>query len=396
MSKNELKKLENNIWKIYLFHIFKNLAFFVPVIVLFWQDNGLSMTEIMLLQSIFAITMVILEIPTGYFADIFGRKNSLAYSGAFLFVSTLIYGIGNNFIYFLAAELFWGLGISFLSGSDSALMYDTLKDLKKENEYKKIWGNSIFLSMIAIGIANIIGAYIGKINLRLPFFFMLPFLLALIPLALTIKEPKRHKLIIKKGYFIKLIKIVKELFLKEKKLKWLMIYAGVSYAFYQSALWFYQPYFSLSGLKIIHFGYIFASFQIVAALSSKYAHKIEEKIGEKYSLIMLIFLTGAGYLFMSNFIYLFSFMFAFFHQFVRGFSKIIISDYINKLTKSEIRATILSVKNMIAQLIYAIIIPFAGWIADVYSLTQALSVLGITTIITGSIILVVLHKNKVI
>ncbi|MCK5322000.1 MAG: MFS transporter [Candidatus Aenigmarchaeota archaeon] len=396
MEISEKKRLESNIWKLYVFQIFRNLSFFLPIIVLFWQDNGLNMTEIMLLQSIYAISIVLLEIPTGYFADLFGRKKSLVYSGFFLFFAIITYGIGGNFYHFLIAEILWAFGNSLISGSDSALIYDSLKELKREKEYKKIWGHSVFLFMIAIAAASIIGGFIGEINFRWTFYVMLPFLVLLIPLSLSMHEPKRHKLIFQRGYFWELLRILKYSLLQNKKLRWIMLYAGIVYAFNQAALWLYQPYFSLSGLDIAHFGFVFASFQIVAAITSKYSYKIERKLGEKYSLIMLIVLVGISYLLMSSFVYLFSFTFAFLHQFVRGFSKVVISDYINKLTKSENRATILSAKNMVGHLIYSAIIPFVGWIVDIYSLLQALTVLGITTLVIGSIMLLVLYKSKVI
>jgi MFS family permease len=396
MKRDERKKLKSNIWKFYIFQIFRNLAFFLPVIVLFWQDNGLSMTEIMLLQSIFAISIVLLEIPTGYFADIFGRKKSLVYSGFFLFGATLAYAIGGSFYHFLIAEILWAFGNSLISGSDSALIYDTLVDLKQQEKYKKIWGNAVFFLLIAIAFANIVGGFVGKINFRWTFYLLLPFLALLIPLSISMHEPRRHKLIFKKGYLWELLKIIKYSLLKNRKLRWLILYSAIAYSFNQSALWFYQPYFSLSGLDIAHFGFVFASFQLVAAITSKYSYKIEEKLGEKYSLILLIVLIGASYLLMSNFVYLFSFTFAFLHQFVRGFSKVVITDYVNKLTTSDIRATILSAKNMVGQLIYAIIIPFFGWIADVYSLLQALTALGITTLVIGTVFLFALHKYKVV
>ena len=57
--------------------MFGVLAFFVPVIVLFWQDNDLSMTRIMVLQSLYFLIIVILEVPSGYFVDVFGRRTSL-------------------------------------------------------------------------------------------------------------------------------------------------------------------------------------------------------------------------------------------------------------------------------------------------------------------------------
>lgn len=86
---------------------------------------------------------------------------------------------------------------------------------------------------------------------------------------------------------------------------------------------------------------------------------------------------------MSYFVFLLSFTFAFFHQFARGFSRIVITDYVNKLTESDRRATVLSVQNLIMRLIYAMMIPFAGKMADATSIVDALNVLGIATMVTG-------------
>jgi len=134
----------------------------------------------------------------------------------------------------------------------------------------------------------------------------------------------------------------------------------------------------------------------VAAFSSKYAHKIEEKIGQKYSLAMLIFLVAGSYFLMSNFVFLFSFSFCFIQQFVKGFKNAVITDYINQLTNSSMRATILSAESFVGRLLYATIIPIFGWIADIYTLQQALMVMGATTLISGIIILIILKKDKVL
>src|SRR3989344_6835397 len=136
--------IKSNIWKMYLYTFFISLSFFTPVIVLFWQDNGLSLTKIMLLQSIFSIAVVVLEIPTGYFADVFTRKRALVIASFSVFFSMLVYGFSSNFYQFLIAEILWAVGMSFISGTDSAFIYDTLKDIKREKEYKKIQGNVFY------------------------------------------------------------------------------------------------------------------------------------------------------------------------------------------------------------------------------------------------------------
>lgn len=396
MNSDITQRLKGNIWKFYLHEIFAGMFFSIPVIVLFWQKNGLSLTEVMILQSFFSILAVVLEIPTGYFSDVYGRKKTLALAGISSVIAITAYSFGHNFTQFLIAEAFFALGVSLMSGTGSAFVYDTLQDLKEESSYKKIWGNTLFFGMISLALSNILGGFIATVDLRYTLYASIPFFALLIPLVLSMQEPQRHKLIFEKGYTKKLLEIIKDALIKNEKLRWLIIYSGVIYAFNQASLWLYQPYFQLSGLNIVYFGFVFASFQVVAAFSSKYAYKIEEKLGKKYSLIILVFLVAGSHLLMSNFVFLFSFSFAFLQHFVRGFKNTVVTDYINKLTTSDMRATVLSAESFVGRLLYAIIIPIIGWIADIYTIVQALSVLAITTLILGIIALIFLRKDKVI
>jgi len=394
---NTLKqKLKSNIWKFYLFDVFGGMFFAVPIIALFWLDNGLNLTQIMILQSLFSIVIILLEIPTGYFADIYGRKKALIISGMGIFGGIVIYSISYNFLEFLIGECLFAIGLSFYSGASSAFIYDTLKDLKQKKNYKRIWGNVKFYGMLALAISSIIGGFIGEINLRYTFYFSLPFMVLLIPISLSFVEPKRHKIIVKKGHFSKLKDTLRFSLIKNIKLRWIMVYAAIIFGFNNAGLWLYQPYFKLTGIDIAYFGVIFASFHVFAAVSSKYADKIEKRLGQKFSLIMLAGIVVVGYFLMSKIVFIFSFAFIYLFQFVRGFSEPVLSDYVNKLTKSNIRATVLSINNLVERIVYALIIPFIGWIADVYSITQALMITGISALVLGGIVLVILYKDRVI
>jgi MFS family permease len=387
-------KLENNIWKLYLYMVLYSLMFFTPIIVLFYQKNNLTVTQIMIIQSISSILFVLLEVPSGYFADLFGRKNALMVTGFFSAIAMLTFALGTNFYHFLLAAILWAIAGVFISGADSAFLYDTLKDLNKENLYKKTWGNVVFFYSIGVSLASIIGGWLGSLNYRYPFYAMIPFMLCLIPLSLSLKEPQRHKIIFSKSFIFDLLKVIKYSILKNQKLRWLLVYSAVITGFIQVAYFLYQPYFELSGLNVIYFGVVFAGFNVVAALSAKYSHRLEEKIGQKYSLILLFALIGLSFILMSNFIFLLSFAFALFIQFVKGFSAVVISDYVHQKTNSQIRATVLSMKSLIEKLFFAVITPFIGWVVDIYSLPQALSLSGIIVLIFGGISLALFWKNK--
>jgi MFS family permease len=80
-----------------LFQFLNQLLFSIPIITLFLQDNGLSVTEVMLLQSVFSVIIVLLEVPSGYFSDIFGRKKTLIISSFFSLLGIIFYSLGASF-----------------------------------------------------------------------------------------------------------------------------------------------------------------------------------------------------------------------------------------------------------------------------------------------------------
>jgi MFS family permease len=393
-SKSEGEKLENNIWKLHLYIGLYSFIFFTPIIVLFFQENGLSFTQIMVIQAISSIIFIGLEVPSGYFADVYGRKTALMITGISAAIAMLVFATGSNFSHFLFATILWATAGVFISGADSALMYDTLKDIKKEKDYKKIWGQNSFYYYAGGSVAYIIGGILGKMDYRYSFYAIIPFMLCLVPLALSFTEPKRHRPVVEKNHFYHLLNGIKQSVLKNKKLRWLLAYAAVIGSFIQIAYFFYQPYFQLSGLDVAYFGLVFAGFNIIVAISAKYSHTLEEKMGQKYSLILLFILTAVSFLLMSHFMYLLSFVFALLIQFVKGFSNVVVSDYVHQLTASDIRATVLSVKNLVEKTLFAVLSPFMGWVVDIYSLGQALLLSGILVLVFGSISLVVFWKYK--
>jgi len=89
--------LNNNIFKLYLIKIAKWFMLFMPIVVLFYEDNGLEMRHIFLLQAIYSISIVILEIPSGYFADALGRKYTLVIGTIMGFLGFLVYSFSYGF-----------------------------------------------------------------------------------------------------------------------------------------------------------------------------------------------------------------------------------------------------------------------------------------------------------
>jgi hypothetical protein len=81
---------------------------------------------------------------------------------------------------------------------------------------------------------------------------------------------------------------------------------------------------------------------------------------------------------------------------VRGINGPVLNDYVNRLVSSDIRATVLSVKNLVGRLMFVILGPAIGWVNDAYSLSMAFLVLSAIFLILGLLSLFCLHKNKVL
>ena len=388
--------MEKNIRKIYFYRIMFGMMFSVPIIVLFWQRHGMSLTQVMVLQSLFATATVIFELPSGYLADIIGRRKSLVFSAAACLIAIAVYSQGAHFYHFLIAEICFAVGFALLSGADAAMVYDTLQSLGREHEFQEVYGKLIFVNLIAIGASSVLGGVIGAVHFRWTFYGTIPFFFIAVIIAITMEEPPRKQLSAESGYFYELLAILKYCFLENKRLCLLMVYSGIMLGLNNAALWFYQPYFKLNHMPIAWFGVAFASYQIFAAVCSRYAHAMERAMGQKNSLIILVICIGTGYFLMANVVFLWSFVFAFFHQFTRGFSRIVLTDYVNKLTTSDRRATVLSVQHLLMLLFYAMLIPVAGQIADHTSILVALQVLGVASTVIGLSLLIIMGKAKVL
>lgn len=137
--------MSSNVTRLYVLRGLQMSLFIMPVIVIFWSQCGLDLTEIMLLQVAFSATIIALEIPTGYLADLLGRKGTLVAGCAVAAAGMAAYSLGSGFWGFLAAEVLLGTGLSLLSGTDTALLYDTLRATGKEGEFTRVQSNWVFL-----------------------------------------------------------------------------------------------------------------------------------------------------------------------------------------------------------------------------------------------------------
>jgi MFS family permease len=124
------------------------------------------------------------------------------------------------------------------------------------------------------------------------------------------------------------------------------------------------------------FGIFWTALNLTVGVSSAFAHKVEMFLGKRRSILFIIVLLSLGYFLSGVFITFWGIAFLFLFYLVRGVATPVLKNYINQYTASEIRATMLSVRNFVIRITFAVIGPLLGWITDNISLNYAFMLAG--------------------
>ena len=386
-------KLKHNILKMYLLKGFLWFMVAMPIIVLFFQENGLTLMEVMILQSIYSFTVGITEIPSGYLADYFGRRNSIIFSTIFTFLGYLIFCNYTGFDMFVIAQIMVAIGGSLMSGADSAIIYDSLLETQNEKQYTKIEGKTYAIGNFSEAISGLIGGVLATFSLLIPFQVQTSILFFTIPIAFSLVEPnllKENK--IDKG-IIPILKVVKYSLFENLKLRWLIIYSSVMGVATLSAAWLAQPFFKSLDIPLFYYGILWAGLNITAGISSYGSHKAEEKYNTNNLLSTLGIFMSISFLmiyFSPNYLGL---IFIFLIYYLRGVVTPLLKNQINNNTSSNIRATVMSVRSFVLRISFAIVAPILGYLADNKGLEDSYLIVSILIIIVSSVSVFGLRKS---
>ncbi len=380
-----MANFSKNIPRLYIVKISKWFNMVMPIVVLFYQDNGMGMHDIFILKAIYSLAIVFMEIPSGWMADIWGRKKTLILGAVLGSAGFLAYSFSYGFWAFAVAEIILGIGHSFVSGADSAMLFDSLKADNKTKEYTKQEGRITSVGNFAEAFAGIIGGFLAAISLRTPFYFQFAVAAMAIPATLTLIEPKIHAT--EHIHSIKkLLKNIGKTFVVNKNLRISILLSAVTGTATLTFAWLVQPFFKAIDLPVEMFGIFWTALNLTVGVSSVFAHRVEIFLGKRYTLLVIILLLSIGYFLAGIAITFWGIAFMFLFYLVRGIATPILKNYINLYTESEVRATMLSVRNFIIRITFAVIGPLLGWITDNISLNYAFILAGGIYLISALII----------
>lgn len=376
MESPEIKKLQRNIPKVYLFAFFQTFLVIIPVIVPYWVAKGLTLQQIFTLQGIFGLALIIFDAPAGYIADVFGRKKTLVTGAVISALGFQYLWFGETFLDFAIYEIILGFGLALMSGSDIAILYNSLEKLGTEGRRTKFLGGRITSSTAGEGTASLLGGLLAAISLNLPAYATA--ITAWIPVfvALSLYDPPGQNL--PRGSHIQNFKAIGKALFGHSRL---LTYAICNFIFYSfatyCAIWILQPYWKERGVAIAFFGYLWAANSFMAAIVSRYAHTIEEKIGSVTSVILISVLPVIGYFGMAYLPGWWGIAFLLAFPMCRGLNQVLFQDAINTRVPAEMRSTTNSIGSLGMRMLFIVFGPMIGYILDTSGTTDALSLLGL-------------------
>lgn len=263
--------------------------FMLPVLLLFYQQNGLSVGDYFLFQGIFSITALLFEVPAGYIGDIFPRKNILILSYGLFLCRLVLWFFFAHYGYWiiLAGEILYSASKSFYSGVADGYVYDYLKAGGKISEMLKQYGRLNCFMASGTAISSLLGAYFyqhlsawSMASCGKDYGFLILILIeivyntaAMVLLFFLPKVPSAKKKIKSVSEKYKdLFRITKNT-LTNPDIKYHMFYSGLLAGTTMVFVWSFQPLMKSALVPVGLFGVIYFINHLFRALASYFLHK---------------------------------------------------------------------------------------------------------------------------
>lgn len=383
-----LKNKNDNLY--YSLSIFLNIDVQRSLFVLYLLQLGITQGEIGVLQSFLFFSCVALEIPSGLLADRYGRKFSLIIGFLGLCISGIGFLLFSSFIPFAIIFCLFGASIAMGSGSDRALLFDNLLAEHRAEDYPKILSRARAIGAVSLGLSMLLGGVLQDSlswNSVYIFFAISKFIGALIvtcipEMRLPSTSPALHKengvgYNTTENVFTSLVN-----FFRSKKGA-ILIPLFIGYALFELStipLFIYgQPFFSMQGLEVPIIAGIYAAVEAISAVMFIAAGFI----CSRFSLGVIALTTTVAVTFLLGILALNIGAITSVATFLLIMSLPSIYEtsyetYIHENVDSHIRASCLSVANLINAVVIGISYTVFGGLLDIYGFSLTLVIVAAT------------------
>lgn len=371
------------IFRFSLYGFLKNLRFFEPFLILYFLSLDLSFFRISILISFREIVTNLLEIPSGTFADMFGKKLSMILSFIFYIFSFLVFSLFSSYAVFFLAFTFFSIGEAFRTGTHKAIIFDYLKRNDMEDQKTRIYGFTRSWSKIGSAISAVIAACIMFFleDYRIIFFAsILPYALNIINfLGYPAEAPRKSEEKKSRLFFKELSGSFRQCF-KFKPLRHLILTSMSYEGVFAISKEYLQPVIKAFALSLPVFlyldnhkrtavliGIVYVCVFLLSSISSRNAYKFVKK-DNKSTLKILLILTIASHILIASFLTIHFqvipiILFLCLYAFQNTWRPIVISQ-VNEYSPEEKTTAILSIESQSKSFFVFLFAPVFGFLID--------------------------------
>jgi MFS family permease len=356
------------------------------------MKHGLDLFEVNIVNAMYFLTLFLCEIPTGAFADIFGRKTSFVMACALMGISMFVYGLSDSMAGFIIAEMIGAVGMTFKSGAFKAWLVDSLKHHGDHGPYTKVFARENLICQIVGGFGAVLGSYLAVKNPSLPWIAGGISLLITTAIAiLTMKEEyfKRSTLSFAKG--LKSMRDIAASSIRYGKehsaVRFILMITAIQIFAIQALNMYWQPFFNKRGVAEKNYGYLFVGILICTAFGAYVISKMNTKNNERKIIIKSYIIVGILIIAMALSPGLsLPVMFFLLHEIVRGTWNPMIDSYLQVRIPSDERATISSFCAIAPHIGGAIGLVVSGIIAKFFGPETAWVVSGVSFVLASVLV----------
>ena len=340
------------------FKFFQNLVFWQAVWFLYFQTE-LSAAEAILLYAIYDVATTVLEVPSGYMSDRMGRRITLIAAAIAGVAGGVLLTAGSSFAIFALGQVFLGAASAFASGTDSALLYESLVASGREDEIEQQELRAWRFTFCALAISAIIGGLMALQMAALPFAAGAAAFVGALLVTLALCEPPRTDAAPPKGSELVRIRSLGNA-LTNPVLIWLLILSVLMYGYSHIPFVFGQPFIlealdgmGLAGEAPLVSGAVSTIMMVLSVIASLFALGLRNAIGLPAILLVAFFIqiALAGFLSLTNSAIAIAFLFL--RMVPNSLSQPFILARIQPELGDESRATYLSLQSLVGRLVFA-------------------------------------------
>jgi MFS family permease len=366
-------------------HAFLMALFPIATLSLFLtHDLGLTVADVFLLQATFGFFVALLEVPSGYLADRIGYRITMVIGAVLGAAGWVAYCFTEGFATALIAEVMLAVGVSFISGTDSAMLYESLRGLKREGEFGTWFSRMRASGNAAEGSAALLGAWLYTQSVRVPFAVQAAVWFANVLVVLAFVEPARDR-----GPELQPLErcrmIVRFAAQGAPRLRKLFgLFLALSIPPYVM-VWVLPVYVEAAGNDVALIGPIWAASSYVTAFFTWLAPKLELRFGSTPVLGACAAAIALGYGGMAVSDAQWAWVFVFALCFTRGAQHPILAHAEQTMIPSSDRAALLSIKSLLFRGAFVIVGPFVGSMIDAQGMKLTLAVSGVLFVLLAGL-----------